>query len=259
MTSFGSLFKVMFKDKFRTMNFILMINVIAIVVSVIWTAFQGGMDKSAPLAITIGWSMLAYLGAFVQLSINQERKYTRDSYHLIPASSTKFYLANTVSALASYVYVVVAEFVLYIITALFNWSEYMDALQAMAMVNGRATFDAPNAITGVLVMVALILTSLILSWTTINLIHMVSSAATNFLPSAGRKFLSFVIYVLVTWLVMRFIGMASGLANDSLNMIFQGSYTANFFIVWLVMAVIILIEAAVSIYLMSRWVETITE
>ncbi|WP_125764652.1 hypothetical protein [Companilactobacillus hulinensis] len=259
MTSFGSLFKVMFKDKFRSMNFILMLNVIAIVVSIAWDAIQEGLNPTAPLAIAMGWSMLALLMAFVQLSISQERKYTRDSYRLIPTSNTKFYLANMVSSLASYFYVLVVEVVFYFATALFDWSYYMKNLQAMSIVNGRAIFDAPNAITGSSVLLAVSLTSLILAWTTINLIHMASSAATNFLPLTGRKFLSAVIYVVVTWVVLQFVGVLSGSANDALNIIFNGTYTANFFIVWLIMAVIILIEAAASVYLMSRWVETITE
>ncbi|WP_125567505.1 hypothetical protein [Companilactobacillus insicii] len=259
MTSFGSLFKTMFKEKFRDMNFFLMINLIAIVVSIIVTAFQGGMNRSASLAITIGWSMLAYLIAFVRLSILQERKFVRDSYRLIPISDTKLYLANLVTSLVNYIYVVIAQIVFYLVAAIPNWSEYSDALNMMAMVNGRATFDAPNAIMGVIALLCLSLVILILSWTTISLIHLASRSASNFLPSTGRKVMNIVIYVVVILLVLKVVGFVTDQLNNSVNMIFNSNYTANFAVTILVFLVVAAIEAAINIYLMSNWVETVSE
>ncbi|WP_125591150.1 hypothetical protein [Companilactobacillus jidongensis] len=259
MTSFGNVFKAMFKEKFRNMNFFLMINVIAIVVSIIVTAFQGGMDKSTPLAITIGWSMLAGVISFVMLSVIQERKYTRDSYRLIPVSDTKFYLANLATSFVSYLYVIVAQAVFYLIAAIPNWSEYSDTLNMMAMMNGRASFDAPNAIMGVLAMTCLMLVILILSWTTINLIHLASRSASNFLPSTGRRVMNVVIYVVVIWLVLRVVGFVMNQLNNSVNMLFNSNYTANFALTIVVFLVVAVAEAAVSIYLMNNWVETISE
>lgn len=259
MTSFGSLFKSFFKSRFRDMNFLLMINLIAIVVSIIVTAFQGGMNNSAPLAITLLWSPIATLIAFIRLSITQELTYTRDSYRLIPISDTKFYLANLAASFVSYLYVVVAEAVFYLISAIPNWSEYMDALNTMSMINGRASFDAPNAIMGSLAIFCLMIAIIVLAWTTINLIHLASRSASNFLPSTGRKIMNVVIYVVVIWLVLRVVGFAMDQLRNSVNMLINANYTANFALNIVVFLVVAAVEAAVSIYLMNNWVETISE
>ncbi|WP_334329690.1 hypothetical protein [Companilactobacillus sp. HBUAS59699] len=259
MTSFGNLFKTFLKERFRDMNFFLMINIIAIFVSIAVQAFSGNLDKSSSLAITIGWSTLAFLIAFVRLSVIQERTYTRDSYRLIPISDTKFYTANLLATFVSYLYVFVAQAVFYLVSAIPNWSSYTQVLNDMAMINGRASFDAPNFITGVLALNGLMLAIMILSWTTITLIHLASRSASNFLPSTGRKVMNVVIYVVVIWLVLKVVNFAVDQMNNSVNMLFNANYSASFALNILMFLVIAVVEAAVSIYLMNNWVETITE
>lgn len=259
MTSFGSLFKTLFKERFRDMNFFLMINIIAILVTIVVQSFSGGIDKSAPLAITLMWSMLAFIIAFVRLSVIQERTYTRDSYRLIPVSDTKFYSANLLATFVGYLYVVVAQFVFYLVSAIPNWSEYSQVLTNMAMINGRASFDAPNFITGVLALTCFMLAILILSWTTITLIHLVSRSASNFLPSTGRKVMNVIIYVAVIWLVIKVVNFAVDQMSNSVNMLFDANYSTNFALNIVIFLIIAAVESVVSVYLMNNWVETITE
>lgn len=259
MTSFLSMFKVDLKNKFRNMNFVLMIDVIAIVVAVIWDAIKGNLSKQTYFSTAFSFSIIVYLVSFIILARIQERSYTRDSYRLIPISDTKFYLANLASTLVSFLYVIVAQLVLYAITFSINAKEFMDYLQMAAMMNGRASFDAPSAMMGSAAFATSVLGFLILGWTTISLIHLVTRSASNFLPSTGRRFLSIVLYIIVIWLVIEATNSLTGNLSNSVNSLFSTNYVSGFLLNLLIYLVIAAVEAAISIFLMSRWVETITE
>ncbi|APX71939.1 hypothetical protein M5C72_02010 [Companilactobacillus allii] len=259
MTSFSSMFKVDLKNKFRNMNFVLMIDVIAIVVAIIWNAIQGNLSKQSYLAIAFSFSIIVYFVSFVILAYIQEKSYTRDSYRLIPINDTKFYLANLASTLVAYLYVIVAQLVLYAIAFAINAEEFNDYLQMISMMNGRASFDAPSAMLGSLAFVASVLGAIIFNWATITLIHLVTRSASNFLPSTGRRFLNIVLYIIVIWLVIEVTSSLTNNLSSSVSSLFSVTYASGFLLKLLIYLVIAAVESAISIFLMSRWVETITE
>lgn len=256
MTSFGKLFKVTINERFKSMNFILLIDLIAIAVSSIWVAITGNMSTETFSSIVFSWSSLVFIFAFVRLAVLQESTFTRDSYRLIPISDTKFYLANLASTLVSFLYVVLIEGILYGIVIAMNWNTVQEVITYMKLMNRFTTANGILAgLTGLILTIAMV----VLGWTTINLIHLVGRSASNFLPSTGRKVLNVVMYILVIWLVLRVVGFLSEQIGNSMALISNSNDFWTFLLNVSVFLLVAIIEAVVSIYLLNRWVETITE
>lgn len=259
MTSFGKLFKVTISERFQAMNFILLIDLIAIAVSSIWVAITSTLNSAAFSSIVLSWSSIVFLVAFIRLAILQEKTFTRDSYRLIPIDDTKFYLGNLASTLVAFIYVVFVECVLYGIVAAFNWKSLQEIITYFKLMNPQANFSTLNISLALLSLVVLMLSMIVLGWTTINLIHLVGRSAGNFLPSTGRKALNFVMYFLVIWLVLGIVSFLRQAIGISMAFIGNSNDTLTYFLNLLVFLLIAAIEAVVSIYLLHRWVETITE
>lgn len=259
MTSFGKLFKVTINEKFKAMNFILLIDLIAIAVTSIWVAITGTLNSAVFSSIVFSWSSIVYLVAFIRLSILQEKTFTRDSYRLIPIGDIKFYLSNLASTVVSFLYVFVVQVVLYGIVVAMNWHDVKDIMTYMKLMNPGTEFSAMNMTLAGLSVVMLTLAMTVLGWTTINLIHLVGRAAGNFLPSTGRKALNVVMYILVIWLVLRVVSFLNTQIGNSMSLISNSNDTLTFFLNVAAFLVVAAVEAAVSIYLLNRWVETITE
>ena len=259
MTSFGNFFKALMGDKFRSTNFILLINIIAILVSAAWTAIDGNFDKGTMFQYAFSWSWLAILVIFIRLTVLQERVYVRDSYRLIPISDTKFYLTNLASSFLSLLYAFVIEVILYFATAAINWENYRQAFKMLALMNGQESFGISQLLGIFVAWIVMILAIMILVWDTINLIHLLSRVGSNMLPNAGRRVLTVVVYIVIIWGVLRIVGWVMNLLNNSVNMFANSSDIWGFVLNILVFIVVAAIEAAISIYLLHNWVETVSE
>lgn len=260
MTSFGRFFKATLNDKFRSTNFILLINIMAIFVSIIWSAVDGNFSKNSWFQYTFSWSFLAILIVFIRLTVLQERIYTRDSYRLVPIGDIKFYLANLASSFVGMIYALAVEFVMYFITIAINWDDYSQALKMMAMMNGQRSNFEVSQLWGIVGMWMLMMLALmLLTWTTINLIHLLSRTGSNFLPSTGRRILNVVVYIVVIWAVLRIVSYIMSTLNNSVNMLSNSSDIWSFLLYILIYVVVAALEAAGSIYLLHNWVETVSE
>ncbi|MFD1417500.1 hypothetical protein [Companilactobacillus keshanensis] len=259
MTSFGKFFKVTIGERFRAMNFILLIDLIAIAVTSIWIAITGTLSSATFSSIVFSWSSVVFIVAFIRLAVIQERTFTRDSYRLIPISDIKFYLGNLASTLVSFIYVIVVEGILYGIVAAMNWKSIQEMSTYMKLMNPGTNFTPLNVSLAGLSIIILTLAMIVLGWTTINLIHLVGRSAGNFLPSTGRRVLNVVMYILVIWLVLRVVSFLNTQIGNSMSLISNSNDTLTFFLNVGAFLLVAAVEAAVSIYLMNRWVETITE
>ncbi|WP_125764654.1 hypothetical protein [Companilactobacillus hulinensis] len=259
MTGFGNVFSVTLKEKFRNMNFVLMIDLIAIAVTIFFNIVQGTPPKESYLSTVFLYSLVVYFGVFIRLSVVQEKTFRSDSYRLIPISNTSLYLSNMASSFVSFLYVVVVQLVLYAISLVINIREFMDFLNISSLMNGRLTFSAPNAVLGGVTFVGQMLGLVILGWTTITLIHLATSSARNFLPSRGHKFLSMLLYIFVIWFVLLVSGRFMDSMSNAINSFFDTSYISGFLFNLLVYLIVAGVESVISIFLMSRWVETITD
>ncbi|AKP67218.1 hypothetical protein [Companilactobacillus ginsenosidimutans] len=259
MTSFKDFFKVSMADKFREMNFILLINLLAVVVSAIWILVTGHFSNDTFLQVTLSWSFFAMFVAFIRLTVRHEKTYTRDSYRLIPIGDTKFYLTNLLTSFVGFIYVGVIELAAFALTAAFNWQNYMDSLNLVTMMNGQTDVPWNKLIVGMLLMILLMVGVLILTWSTISLIHLLTRVGNSFLPYSRSRIISFIVYVVVILVVLRIVGYVMNFMQDSIFMMNNSGDAWSFTLNLLGILVLAALEIVLNIYLMSRWVETVSE
>lgn len=259
MTSFKDFFKILMGQKFRQVNFVLLINVIAIAVSVLWTLINGNFTNNTFFQVTVSWSFIFMLWAFVRITVTHERVYARDSYRLIPIGDTKFYCTNLLTSFLSWAYVAVVELIICAATATINWQEYVDSFNMMRMMYGTRVPDMNMLISAFISMAIVMIVVTILAWTTISLIHLLTRAGSNFMPYRRSRIVNFLLYVVVIYIVLRVVGFMMNLVTNSTDMFANSNDVWQFVLYILGFLVVSAIEAALSIYLMSRWVETVSE
>jgi len=256
MTSFGAVFKVMSKDRFRTATKVIGAEVAVIVVSILWSWVTGNLTGGAFFGLTASWSMPAMLAAFIFLAVANEHVYTRDTYRLIPVGETKLYSANLLSSFVMYLYVGVVQLVLYLVTITIDSDALKGILAGMKAGMESPNFsnaDAAKIVFGLLLMsCALIL----MSWTTISLVHLVVSSTNNFLPNVSRRAVNVVLYVIVIYLVVRVAAFLISKFN-SLDSMMSAGTQVQFGMNIVGILVIAAIEIVANIFLLKKWVETI--
>ncbi|WP_125770731.1 hypothetical protein [Companilactobacillus furfuricola] len=259
MTSFKDFFKILMGQKFRQMNFVLLINIIAIAVSVLWTLINGDFNNNTFFQVALSWSFIVMLWAFLRITVTHESIYTRDSYRLVPISDTKFYCINLLTSFIAMAYVAVVEFVIGAATAAINWQEYVDSFNMMRMMYGTRVPDAGMIVESLLSMALVMMVVTILAWTTVSLIHLLTRAGSNFMPYRRSRIINFVLYVVVIYIVLRVVGFMMNLVMNSTDMFGNSSDVWHFVLYIVGFLVVSAIEAVLSVYLMNRWVETVSE
>lgn len=259
MTSFKNFFSALMGEKFRNVNFILLINIVAIVISVIWAMINGNFTNATFFQYTMTWSFLAMLVGFIRLTVLHEKIYTRDSFRLIPVGDIKFYLTNLLTSFVGIFYMCAIELVLSAATAAINWQQYVDEFKLMAQMYGSQNLDIGRLVWTFVAMIIIMLAVTVLAWTTISLIHLLGRAGGSFLPSSQSRILNFVVYIVVIFIVLRVVGFIMDMVQNSTNMLTNTNDIWNFSLFVIGILVVAAIEAAVNIYLMSHWVETVSE
>lgn len=253
MTNFGKLFKVFNRSKFSTVNQLMVIELAVIAISLIWALVTGNMSQMSVLGTVSGWAGLAYIVGFVLIARRAENAFTHDTYRLIPAKDTTFYLANLASSLVMFLYLIALQVVLHLIGIGIAWSQIrarMSGIMDMQSINGGEVAKA-------IVLVALVVLALfILALTTVTLIHLTVSATNNFLPAAGKRVVDAILYIVVIILVIRLVAFFFGQVNQLMTTLnIQG--TTNMVLPLLGMLVLAALESVLNIFLMKRWVETV--
>ncbi|WP_125763616.1 ABC transporter permease [Levilactobacillus mulengensis] len=252
MTSFGSVFKVMSKDRFRTTSKVILAELAVIAVTLLWSVATRGVSSGEFFGVTASWSGPAFLAVFILMSVANEHVYTRDTYRLIPVGETKLYTTNLLSSFVMYLYFGIVQVVLYTITA------SIDADFIKGILDGITGPEYTNLEAGKIVIGLLLmgLAMVILGWTTISLVHLVVSATNNFLPNVSRRAINVVLYVVVIYLVVRVAGFMLHEVNN-LGGIMSTGGQGQFILNIVGILVIAVIEAVINIFLLKKWVETI--
>lgn len=259
MTSFKDFFKILMGQKFRQMNFVMLINIVAIAVSVLWTLINGNFNNNTFFQVALSWSFIIMLWAFIRISVTHESIYSRDSYRLIPISDTKFYSVNLLTSFLAMIYMGVIEFIINAAAAAINWQEYVDQINMLRMLYGTRVPDTSAIVQSLLSMALVMMVVMILAWTTISLIHLLTRAGSNFMPYRRSRIINFLLYVVVIYIVLRVVGFMMNLVMNSTDMFANSSDIWHFVLYIVGFLVVSAIEAILSVYLMSRWVETISE
>ncbi|MFC6261789.1 ABC transporter permease [Levilactobacillus fujinensis] len=252
MTSFGSLFKVLGRSRFRLVNKIILAELAVIAVTLLWSLATRGIADGELLGVTAAWSVPTIWIVFIMLSIETERVYTRDTYRLIPIGETQLYLSNLITTFVMFIYFGVIQVVLYLITATVE-NTYFTKILAQMTGPEYTTLEATKVVFGVFGMALAIF---IMGWTTISLVHLAVSATNNFLPNVSRRAVDVVLYIVVIYLVTRVaIFMLSEFNN--LGGILSGGQQTQLLINIAGVLVVALVESVINVFLLKKWVETI--
>lgn len=252
MTSFGKVFQVMSRERFRTTNKILLAELAVMAGTLLWSVVTRGIQSGEFFGVAAAWSGPAFLAAFIFMSVANEHVYTRDTYRLIPIGETKLYLTNLLSSFLMFLYFGVIQVVLYAITSTID-AKFLNSLFADLMDPRYPLGEAIKVVIGLGLMgLALV----ILGWTTISLVHLVVSATNNFLPNVSRRAIDTVLYIIVIYLVVRVAAFMMHEFNNLSDMMSASGQTL-FGMNIVGFLVIAAIEAVINVVLLKKWVETI--
>jgi len=255
MTKFMGLTSNLMSEKWRTMNWIIIVDLIFLVVINLLRLVTGGDGNliSDYFFVTFMISLsMANLVGFILLSKKNERVFTSNNYRLLPVSDTKLYFSNLLTTIAAFAYLQVLEVVLGTI---------------IYFISGQGDFnlmaDKPDGPIGtILLMFILIILSTILLWTAITVVHFVINWISGFLPFGRQKFVSFILYLVVTVLGIMIFDYTTGKVFTGIYSSAQGITTLAQFtnVIWIgigITAFWIAIFTVLNIYLLKRWTETV--
>ncbi|MFC6176808.1 hypothetical protein ACFQAV_08135 [Companilactobacillus huachuanensis] len=256
MTEFMGLTRNLISDKWRMMNWIIIVDLIFLVVIDVLRIFTGGWDgQIIPsyffATFVFSMSMANFVG-FILLARNNERVFTSNNYRLIPTSDTKLYFSNILTTFAAFIYLQILEVVTGTI---------------LYFISGQSDFDLtsgqPTGSMGIVLLVLLLLVlTIILVWSGITAVHFVINWISGFLPFARQKFVNFILYLVVAVIGIMIFNFTTGKVFSGIYSSSQGITTLGQFtnVIWIsigITAIWIAIFTALNIYLLKRWTETI--
>lgn len=257
MTKFSTLLEALLQDRVRKVHRIALGGLVAIVVTAAWMMIFESLSLSNGdlLGIIGGWSFVVYAALFISLSQTSERAYMSDMIRLIPVSDMKLYTANLLATIIAFIYGVLIQVALHLVGLLISFqgwaSLFKDIPTHVSDLNGM-----PMPIVIFLVLL-LIFAIVVATWTTISFIHLVSVSIALYLPAARQHGIQILLYIVATIGILHVLSLIAR-ASDSNSNMFQtsntvlGSFTFNLVGILL----IILIESALNIVMMKKWVET---
>lgn len=255
MTNFGTLTNALTRRKVQIINHLLVIDIIAILLTILYEVYQGNLNVADPLLITTSYSVLVYMVAFVLVARNNEQIYVNDSYRLVPISDTGLYSANLLSAFISMLYLVFTQIAFGVIAAAMNFREVFHAI--MLFLKESSPVGDKGAVIGALFgFILLMAVFAIFSWISISLVHLITSALTAFLPDSRSRLYRFILYVVV---IAAFIYILSKIMNP-IGDVFYGMADENSYYQLYLASISLLVvsglESAANVYLLRAWVET---
>ncbi|WP_054656136.1 hypothetical protein [Secundilactobacillus silagei] len=199
MTKFTALVPALLRDRFKSINRIILLMLVVIVVNGVMLAIQNGVANiGSGFMSAIGfWSSLAFLIVVIRMAMYNESVYQSDAIRLIPASDTKIYLSSLSATVLAMLYFGVVQAVINAIVAFAsgNWSNYF-----MSSDGGLSTMK----VIGIVVMALLIfVTSIVMVWTTISLIHLIILSIGAFLPIGRQRLIRGILYIVVSLAIIR--------------------------------------------------------
>ncbi|WP_341779348.1 ABC transporter permease [Levilactobacillus sp. HBUAS70063] len=250
MTSFGAIFKVLGRSRFRLMNWLILAELAVMAATLLWRFATAGVQGGETFWSVLSWSVLGFIVAFVLLSIQTERVYTRDTYRLLPLGETKLYLTDLLTSLVMFVYFGVIQVVFYAVAEVFD-NRYLTAWLKAA---SGPTYSSEQSLKALVGIAAVGLALAILGWTTVSFIHLVVSVTNNFLPVTSRRLINIILYLVMIVLVVWIAGYLVDAANHVGDLLTGGTGFLVNIVAFLVVAAI---EAGLNIVFLKKWVETV--
>lgn len=272
MTSFGTLFRQLFKQKAKSAYLLIAIQLIASLVLTVLSLINDGseMNHAQVAGVSIGNTVMTYLlsygliflvigipvtlAYFVMTSWKNEKINRSQTWRLVPISSEKLYIANTLSSFAAFIYLNIIQAV---ITALISLVAYIgsdDLRKAVTLIFNELGREVnTNLGSTVEFIISAILLGLA-AYITVSFYHFVTRAIIDFLPNKAAAFTAIVVrlvmMVLVIWLVAKFFEVASNMYDSLFSVAAAGD--AGVAVLFLLFDIIF---GGINIVLIKKFVE----
>ena len=274
MTSFGTLFRQLFLQKSRSAYLIFGIQFLAAFVLTILTLGSAGLNNpkidqtaintvaAAFLTFIVLFLMLCFLTAPVYLVMTswKNEKINRDqTWRLIPISSGKFYLSNTLSSFAAYIYLEIMQLVLMLVGFFGVYLASSEVRKGVSEVIAEATNN--NAEYGMLVEYLIIGLLLTIFWyVMISFYHFLSRSVIDFLPTASNRFVIFIIRVLVLVVVIYALYFVSiGLSDLFIHPLTDPGESFELLMTIVIFILFNVIFGGLNVLLINKFVEAKTD
>ncbi|MDO1605344.1 hypothetical protein Q2T76_04640 [Lactobacillus sp. YT155] len=240
-------FKIMFKERFKVMNLLLLLELGITLITFIIQLFTSGSLDINKIWIGLGGSFALWLGIFffvypIALAILTIRQFFFNRFRMIPISEMKLYLSSIFATFLNMIYVFIVQIIIGTASALIIIKGSIQAQSLLDFVKTRIDFsfaDYENiAVSFVLILFAFIVMTLL-----VNCGVFLGQIVADVLPFGRSRWVKVVIYI-ITIIILIYISNFVDINNlDN---------------IWLAMLVPI-VEAAVLIginqYLL-RFIET---
>jgi len=259
MSEFMGLTKNLMWEKWKLMNWVLGIDIIAIVaillLRVLTEGFNAAFVSNSSLAMYTVSIVIVNLVSFIMLARSNERILTSNNYRLIPTTETKLYSGNILTTFLAFAYLQILETVVGVIIY------YISSHDAITMNPLNSTGSMPDFGIALQFFLLMIVGSIMI-WSGITVIHLVINWISGFLPFGKQKLVMFVLYFLVTWLALVVFNFATG---NIFRLIYGDGHLMQFTLgelsntLWIssgILFVWVVIFTALNIYFLKRWTET---
>lgn len=217
---------------------------------------------AAFLTFIVLFLMLCFLTAPVYLVMTswKNEKINRDqTWRLIPISSGKFYLSNTLSSFAAYIYLEIMQLVLMLVGFFGVYLASSEVRKGVSEVIAEATNN--NAEYGMLVEYLIIGLLLNLFWyVMISFYHFLSRSVIDFLPTASNRFVIFIIRVLVLVVVIYALYFVSiGLSDLFIHPLTDPGESFELLMTIVIFILFNVIFGGLNVLLINKFVEAKTD
>lgn len=254
MTKFTQLTKTLLWDRFKRINRIMLLMLLAIVVTLIASAFTHGFSNLSDslMGTTAFWSFIAFWAVVIRLAMLNESIYTHDSNRLIPVTDIKLYSSSLCASLLSFLYFEVIQFVLGFVTSLWknSTSNYHITSNIGTSINGTPAWVS------VLILVLILIAGTVMMWTTISIIHLIMMSIATYLPVGRQRIIRAILYIIVTLIIVRLTVGAFAIFNNIINFNNLQFGVVNELLALLAVVLMVVIESVINVLLMNRFVET---
>ncbi|RVU71714.1 MULTISPECIES: ABC transporter permease [Lactobacillus] len=244
MTSFGTLFRELFKQKSKTTYLVFLIQLIAAIIFVIFGLISAGpgsydhaMIAGVKVNALVAW-ILSIAGVFLGLSSiaqpvyllmtswRNEKINRSQTWRLVPMSNGKIYLCNTLSSFASFIYLAILQFLVALVVSGIVYLSSSDVRAGLAKGFSEIAKYHPGDNFAWLGLVAVFIAAILIGlfwYVIVSFYHFVSRAVIDFLPSANGFFI-FVIRVVTLIVVIYLLGLFfNSLGNFAFDFVSAGS------------------------------------
>lgn len=209
-------FKIMFKERFKVMNLLLLLELGITLITFIVQLFTSGSLNINKIWIGLGGSFALWLGIFffvypIALAILTIRQFFFNRFRMIPISEMKLYLSSIFATFLNMIYVFIVQIIIGTASALIIIKGSIQAQSLLDFVKTKINFTVSDFET-VAAMIILILLAFIVMTLLVNCGVFLGQIVADVLPFGRSKWVKIVIYI-VTIIILIYISDFIDISN----------------------------------------------